>query len=112
VGYPAGAGGFLTSGGSLATLTAVITARYTRLGEQFLDAVLYVSEQSHLCVCKVARLAGIPDEKLDLATYPHERLSTIDALSILAPPELTALTFACRGDVDLEESNARSKRLL
>lgn len=60
LGFPSSARGFLTSGGSLATLSAVTTARHTRLGEQFLDGVVYVSDQAHHCVEKAARLAGIP----------------------------------------------------
>lgn len=64
IGYPPAARGFLTSGGSMATLSAVITARHTRLGEQFLDGTVYVSDQAHHCVDKAVRLAGIPSGNL------------------------------------------------
>nr|XP_061803724.1 aromatic-L-amino-acid decarboxylase-like [Nerophis lumbriciformis] len=64
IGYPPAARGFLTSGGSLATLSAVITARHKQLGEQFLDGTVYVSDQAHHCVDKAARLAGIPAANL------------------------------------------------
>jgi aromatic-L-amino-acid decarboxylase len=60
VGYPAAARGFLTTGGSLATLSAVVTARHPLLGEQVLDGILYTGEHAHLCVAKAARLAGLP----------------------------------------------------
>jgi aromatic-L-amino-acid decarboxylase len=60
VGMGAGAGGFLASGGSAATLSALVTARQEKLGEHFLDGVLYVSDQVHHCVTKAARLAGFP----------------------------------------------------
>jgi aromatic-L-amino-acid/L-tryptophan decarboxylase len=60
VGYGEGAGGFLTTGGSLANLTAVITARQERLGEEFLRGVVYASDQTHHSVHKAARLAGLP----------------------------------------------------
>jgi aromatic-L-amino-acid/L-tryptophan decarboxylase len=60
VGYPAGAAGFLTSGGSLANFGAVITARHTLLGEQFLRGTIYASDQSHHSVEKAAALAGFP----------------------------------------------------
>jgi len=40
VGLGAGAGGFLTSGGSMATLSALTTARQIRLGEDFSKGVI------------------------------------------------------------------------
>jgi aromatic-L-amino-acid/L-tryptophan decarboxylase len=64
VGLPAEAGGYLTSGGSLANLGALVTARIDRLGESFLDGTIYVSDQVHHCVAKAARLAGIPRSNL------------------------------------------------
>ena len=60
VGYPASAGGFLTSGGSIANLVAVVTARQEKLPEQFLKGTLYASDQVHHSVLKAARLAGFP----------------------------------------------------
>lgn len=41
VGYPEGANGLLTSGGSLSNLIALVTARRNRLPENFLDATIY-----------------------------------------------------------------------
>ncbi len=60
MGYPPGAGGVLTSGGSLANLTALVTARRERLPEDFLTGTLYVSDQVHHSVAKAAVLAGFP----------------------------------------------------
>jgi aromatic-L-amino-acid decarboxylase len=60
VGVPAGARGLLTSGGSMSTLIALVTARRTLLGEDFQEAVLYMSDQTHHCVTKAALLAGFP----------------------------------------------------
>ena len=60
VGYPAGAGGVLASGGSLANLSALVAARAVKLDEDFLDGVIYVSDQVHHCVDKAARIAGFP----------------------------------------------------
>lgn len=59
VGYPRSAGGVLTSGGSIANLTALVTARSERLGEDFLDGTLYASDQVHHSVGKAAVLAGL-----------------------------------------------------
>jgi len=60
VGFGRGSGGFLASGGSMATLSAVVAARHEKLGEELLDGVLYASDQVHHCVTKAARLAGLP----------------------------------------------------
>ncbi len=60
LGLPATAGGLLTSGGSIATLSALITARHDRLGEDFLSGTLYATDQVHHAVVKAARLAGFP----------------------------------------------------
>lgn len=60
LGLPAGAGGILTSGGSMSNLTALVTARHERLPEDFLGGTLYVSDQVHHSVAKAAALAGFP----------------------------------------------------
>jgi aromatic-L-amino-acid/L-tryptophan decarboxylase len=60
VGYPPEARGFLTTGGSLANLTALVTARRERLPEDFLAGTLYASEEVHHSVVKAAALAGFP----------------------------------------------------
>lgn len=60
VGFPRGAGGILTSGGSLSALTALITARRERLPENFLSGVIYLSDQAHHSLEKAALLAGFP----------------------------------------------------
>lgn len=59
-GYPAEAHGLLTSGGSLANWTGLVTARRERLPENFLSGILYTSDQSHHSVAKSALLAGFP----------------------------------------------------
>ncbi|MFM7719407.1 MAG: pyridoxal phosphate-dependent decarboxylase family protein, partial [Actinomycetota bacterium] len=75
VGFGPEARGTLTTGGSLANLAAVVTARRARLGEDFLDGTLYVSEQAHRSVEKAARIAGIPTPNLRVvATTPDLRM--------------------------------------
>ena len=59
---PAQAEGILTSGGSMANFSALVAARVAKLGEQFLDGVLYASDQMHHSVFKAAALAGFPAE--------------------------------------------------
>ncbi len=60
VGYPEEALGFLTTGGSLANWTGLVTARRERLPEQFLDGTIYAGDQVHHAVVKSAVLAGFP----------------------------------------------------
>jgi aromatic-L-amino-acid decarboxylase len=59
-GLPATAGGTLTTGASLATLSALVTARTAMLPPDFHTGTLYVTTQSHHCVAKAARIAGFP----------------------------------------------------
>jgi aromatic-L-amino-acid/L-tryptophan decarboxylase len=82
MGLPAGARGILTSGGSLSNFSALVTAREERLGEDFQDGVLYLSEETHHCVAKAARLAGFPRASL--------RILPTDARLRLAPRALEA----------------------
>lgn len=64
VGYPHTAGGFLTTGGSLANWSAIVTARRCRLPDDFLRATLYTSDQAHHSIRKAAMLAGFPLENV------------------------------------------------
>ncbi|NIP60543.1 MAG: aminotransferase class I/II-fold pyridoxal phosphate-dependent enzyme [Gemmatimonadetes bacterium] len=60
VGYGEGSGGFMTSGGSHANLSAITTARRDLLGDEFLRGTVYTSDQVHHSVTKAAVLAGLP----------------------------------------------------
>lgn len=80
VGYPAGAFGLLTTGGSMANLIAVITAREEVVADRVQDAIVYTSDQSHHSVAKAARLAGIPTGNIrSIPTTGEYRIRT-DAL--------------------------------
>lgn len=61
-GYGAGAHGILTTGGSLANFSAVVTARHAKLGNtgDYRRARVYTSAQVHHSVSKSVSLAGIP----------------------------------------------------
>lgn len=61
VGYPEGSAGNLASGGSLATLTAVVTAREAAglRANEFERAVFYASSHAHHCIEKALRVAGL-----------------------------------------------------
>ena len=62
VGMPAGTSGLLTSGGSAATLTALVAARHAAdpTGELVPKLTLYTSDQAHSSVQRAAWIAGIP----------------------------------------------------
>ncbi len=80
VGYPAEARGFLTTGGSLATFSALHTARRERLPEDFLSGVLYASDQVHHSVTKAAMLAGFPEGSVRLVPSDETYRIRLDAL--------------------------------
>ena len=61
MGYPKAAGGILTSGGSLSTLSAIVAAREAKLPDDFSKGTIYMSEETHYCVAKAARIAGLRD---------------------------------------------------
>lgn len=63
VGYPESAAGDLTSGGSVATLSAIVTARDAR-GIDYRaipDACIYLTSQAHHCIGKALHVAGLKD---------------------------------------------------
>ena len=61
VDYPAAYGGTLTSGGSIANLVGIVTARDVHRieGEMIGRAVVYLSEHTHHSVDKALRIAGL-----------------------------------------------------
>jgi aromatic-L-amino-acid decarboxylase len=71
LGLPAGSGGLLTTGGSLANLVAVVTARREKLPPDFLRGVLYASEEAHHSVRKAALIAGFPVERVRAIPTDH-----------------------------------------
>ena len=81
VGYPDTAGGILTTGGSLANFSALVTARRERLPDDFLAGILYASDQTHHSIAKAAILAGFPEENVrSIPSDPNYRLR-IDVLA-------------------------------
>jgi aromatic-L-amino-acid decarboxylase len=79
-GLPAAARGTLTSGGSLANWTALVTARRERLPEDFLAGTIYASDQSHYSVAKGAILAGFPERNVRQVATDERFRMRIDAL--------------------------------
>ena len=81
VGYPETSGGILTSGGSIANLTAVIAARADRLPEDFLKGTLYTSTQTHHSLEKAAALAGFPARNVRAVEVDGRQRIRMDALA-------------------------------
>lgn len=79
-GLPAGSGGVLTSGGSMANFSAIVTARRALLGEEFLDGTLYFSDQTHASISKSAILAGFPQRNLRVVPTARDLALDVDAL--------------------------------
>ncbi len=82
LGLPAESGGLLTTGGSMANLIAIVTARRERLPPDFLRGVLYASDQAHHSVGKAAVLAGFPAERI--RSIPSDRLFRMDVQALEA----------------------------
>jgi aromatic-L-amino-acid decarboxylase len=61
VGYPEGSGGNLASGGSIANLIGIVTARdaHGLQARDFYRAVVYLSGQAHHCIHKALRITGL-----------------------------------------------------
>jgi glutamate/tyrosine decarboxylase-like PLP-dependent enzyme len=82
VGYPAGAGGHITSGGSLANLAAITAAREAHglKSADFSKAVVYLTTQAHHSIEKALRIAGLADATIrQIATDDRFRMRS-DAL--------------------------------
>ena len=63
MGMPEGSRGLLTSGGSAATVTAVVAARHAAVGDdasELARLTAYCSDQAHSSFMKAAWIAGIP----------------------------------------------------
>ncbi|WP_458209215.1 pyridoxal phosphate-dependent decarboxylase family protein [Haladaptatus sp. NG-SE-30] len=80
VGYPEESFGLLTTGGSMANLIASVTARRDRLPDDFLDGVIYTSDQSHHSVAKSAVLAGFPPDNVRSIPTDETFQIQVDAL--------------------------------
>ena len=57
-------GGIFTSGGSMANLTALVTARRQCCGDDFSKAVIYMSDQAHSSNIKAIRVLGFKKEQV------------------------------------------------
>ena len=82
---PEGTTGVFTTGGSMATFNAVLSAREQYLGAEIRRGVLYTSDQAHHCVIKSAKLAGImPDRVRSIPSDSayHIRLDLLNEMRV------------------------------
>ena len=82
MGYPKTAGGILTSGGSLSTLSAIVAARETKLPDDFSKGTIYFSDETHYCVPKAARIAGFRDWQVRRVGVDERRRIDAKALAL------------------------------
>lgn len=87
-GLPPQAAGLVTTGASMATLTAVVTARSALLPDDFLTGTLYITEQTNHAIAKAGRLAGLPPAAI--------RIVPVDAGLRMDPDALQAAVAADR----------------
>jgi len=92
VGYPATAGGDLTSGGSIANLTAIIAARET-MGIRARDvenSCVYITADTHHCIDKSLRAAGLAECNKRLVPMDDKFRMDVDILEQLILEDKTA----------------------
>lgn len=108
MGYGAGSGGILTSGGSLSNLTAIVTARRERLEDDFRDGVIYTSDQTHHSVRKSAVLAGFPESAVRQIETDERQEMRLDVLEqAIATDRATGLKpFLVVGDAGSTNTGA------
>jgi glutamate/tyrosine decarboxylase-like PLP-dependent enzyme len=83
VGMRPGASGLLTSGGSAATLTAVVAARHAAAGNEasrLPRLVMYTSDQAHSSVPRAAWIAGVPRANVRVVSSDEQCRMRSDAL--------------------------------
>lgn len=84
IGYPADSGGDLTSGGSIANLVGIVTARdaHELKAKDFAKAVVYMTDQAHHSVDKALRIAGLGEcivRHIDTDERFRMRADTVDS---------------------------------
>ncbi|MCL7754136.1 aminotransferase class V-fold PLP-dependent enzyme [Polaribacter sp. Z022] len=73
-------GGIFTSGGSMANLTALVTARRVKCGEDFSNAVIYLSDQAHSSNIKAITVLGFKKDQVKILPTDLEFKFSINKL--------------------------------
>ncbi|WP_299010491.1 aspartate aminotransferase family protein [uncultured Tenacibaculum sp.] len=89
-------GGIFTSGGSMANLTALATARRLKCGDDFSKAVIYLSDQAHSSNIKAIRVLGFKKEQIRILPTDIEfRISINKLKNAIAKDRLEGLQPFC-----------------
>ncbi len=89
-------GGIFTSGGSMANLTALVTARRQRCGDDFSKAIIYMSDQAHSSNIKAIRVLGFKKEQVRIIPTDIEFKMAINKLkNAIAKDRLEGLEPFC-----------------
>lgn len=73
-------GGLFTSGGSMANLTAIVTARRIKCGDDYSNAIIYLSDQAHSSNIKAIRILGFKKEQIRLIPTDSEFKMSLNKL--------------------------------
>lgn len=89
-------GGIFTSGGSMANLTAIVTARRIKCGDDFSKGVIYLSDQAHSSNIKAIRILGFKKEQIRVIPTNLEFKFSINKLkNAIARDRLAGLKPFC-----------------
>jgi aromatic-L-amino-acid decarboxylase len=107
VGFPAGAAGNLSSGGSIANLTGIVTAREAKKikARDIEKGVIYLTVHAHHCIQKAIRIAGLSESIIRYVPLDDNHRMDADALKTLIDADLLAglrpwLVIASAGTTD------------
>ncbi|MCK8522386.1 aspartate aminotransferase family protein [Aquimarina sp. D1M17] len=89
-------GGIFTSGGSMANLTALVTARRIKCGDDFSKATIYLSDQAHSSNIKAIKVIGFKKEQIRIIPTDLEFKISLNKLkNIIARDRLEGLQPFC-----------------
>jgi len=81
VGFPVKeGGGVFTSGGSMANLTGLTTARKIKCDEDFEEAILYMSTQTHSSNVRAAKILGFKEDQIKFIPVDDKFRMDVNAL--------------------------------
>jgi aromatic-L-amino-acid decarboxylase len=87
-GFPPGARGVFTSGGSLANLEALLTARHAILGRNDAIGTIYCTDQAHHSIDRAVMALGIPRDRIRRVPRNDALEMDVDALDRLIQADL------------------------
>lgn len=89
-------GGIFTSGGSMANLTALVTARTVKCGDDFSKSIIYLSDQAHSSNIKAIRVLGFSKEQIRIIPTDGEFKFSLNKLkNAIAKDRLEGLHPFC-----------------